>query len=65
MIGHGASPYLSLDKIESSSPMIITIIISYLFNRTFWVKLKPISVRIFYWCLINSTLCYYFYIDLI
>ena len=35
MIGHGVGPYLGLNKIESSSSIIIFIIISYLFNRTF------------------------------
>ena len=36
---HGVGPYLSLDKIESPSPMMIFIIISYLFIRTFWIYL--------------------------
>ena len=33
-MGHGVGPYLSLDKIGSPSPFII---ISYLFNCTFWI----------------------------
>ena len=35
-MGHGVDPYLSLDQIGSSSPIMIFIIISYLFNYTFW-----------------------------
>ena len=35
--------YLGLDNIGSRSPMIIFIIISYLFNRTFY----DLSVRVF------------------
>ena len=50
MMGYGVSPYLGLDKIGNPSPMIF-IIISYLFNRTFWPKPKCISVRVFCWCL--------------
>ena len=47
MIGHEVSPYLGLDEIGSPSPMMIFIIISYLFNRTF----LDLSVRVFCWCL--------------
>ena len=43
-MGHEVGPYLGLDKIGSSSPMIIFIIISYLFNRTFWICLLVFSV---------------------
>ena len=35
MIGHGVGPYLGLDEIGSPSPMMIFIIISYVFIRTF------------------------------
>ena len=36
-MGHEVGPYLGLDDIGSSSPMIIFTIISYLFNCTFWI----------------------------
>ena len=36
-MGHEAGPYLGLDEIESSSSMMIFIIISYLFNCIFWI----------------------------
>ena len=51
--GAWSRPISSLDEIGNPHPMIIFIIISYLFNRTFWPKPKPkfISVRVFYWCL--------------
>ena len=48
---HGVSPYLGLDEIGSLIPMMIFIIINYLFNRTFGPKPKSISVRVFCWCL--------------
>ena len=51
MMRHGVGPYLGLDEIGSPSPMMIFIIISCLFNRTFWPKPKSISVRVFCWCL--------------
>ena len=35
--GPGVGPYLGLDEIGSRSPMMIFIIISYLFNCTFWI----------------------------
>ena len=35
MMGHGVGSYLGPNKIESPSSIIIFIIISYLFNRTF------------------------------
>ena len=44
MIGHGVGPYLSLYEIESPSPIMIFIIISYLFNYTFWIYLLRFSV---------------------
>ena len=50
-MGHGVGPYLGLYEIGSPSPMTIFIIISYLFNCTFWPKPKSIFVRVFYWCL--------------
>ena len=34
-MGHGVDPYLGLDETGSTSSIIIFIIISYLFNRTF------------------------------
>ena len=34
-MGHGVGPYLGLDETGSPSSIIIFIIISYLFNRTF------------------------------
>ena len=37
--GNEVCPYLGLDEIGSPSPMTIFIIISYLFNRTFWICL--------------------------
>ena len=43
-MGHGVGPYLSLDEIGSPSPMMIFIIINYLFNRTFWISLLEFSV---------------------
>ena len=39
MMGHGVYPYLGLNEIRSPSPMMIFIIISYLFNCTFWIYL--------------------------
>ena len=51
MMGHGVGPYLGLDEIGSPSLMIIFIIISYLFNCTFWIyPLVPfdLSVSIFW-----------------
>ena len=54
MIRHGVGPYLGLDEIGSPSPIMIFIIISYLFNCIFWIYLLgflDLSVRIFYWCL--------------
>ena len=36
-MGHGIGLYLGLDEIVSSNPMMIFIIISYLFNCTFWI----------------------------
>ena len=38
-MGHGVYPYLGLNEIRSPSPMMIFIIISYLFNCTFWIYL--------------------------
>ena len=38
-MGHRVSPYLGLDEIGSPSPMMIFIIINYLFNHTFWICL--------------------------
>ena len=37
MMGYGVGPYLGLYEIGSPSPMMIFIIISYLFNYTFWI----------------------------
>ena len=36
-MGDGVGPYRGLDEIGSLSPMMIFIIISYLFNCTFWI----------------------------
>ena len=44
MMGHGVGPYLGIDHIGNSSPMMIFIIISYLFNHTFWIDLLGFSV---------------------
>ena len=38
-MGHEVGPYLCLDEIGSPSPMMIFIIISYIFNCTFWIYL--------------------------
>ena len=43
----GMIGYLGLDKIGSSSPMIIFIIISYFFNRIFWICLLGFSVGVY------------------
>ena len=43
-MGHRVGPYLSLDEIRSSSPMMIFIINNYLFNGTFWICLLGFSV---------------------
>ena len=40
---HGVGPYLGLHEIESPSSIIIFIIISYLFNHTFY----DLSVKVF------------------
>ena len=42
-MGHRVGPYLGLDEIGNSSSIIIFIIISYLFNRTFY----DLSVSVF------------------
>ena len=42
-MGHGVGPYLDLNDIGSPSSIIIFIIISYLFNRTFY----DLSVSVF------------------
>ena len=42
-MGHGVGSYLSLDEIGRPSSIIIFIIISYLFSRTF----EDLSVRVF------------------
>ena len=44
MIGHRISSYLGLDEIGNPSPMMIFIIISYLFIRTFWIYLLRFSI---------------------
>ena len=36
-MGHGVGPYLGQDEIGSPSPMMTFIIISYLFNCTFFI----------------------------
>ena len=43
-MGHGVAPYLGLDEIGSPSSMMIFIIISYLFNCTFWICLLGCSI---------------------
>ena len=43
-MGHGIGPYLGLDEIRSQSPMIIFIIINYLFICTFWIYLLEFSI---------------------
>ena len=47
MMGHGVGPYLGLDEIGNPSPMMIFIIISYLFNHTFWIYLLGFSVGVY------------------
>ena len=37
MMGHGVDSYIILDKIGSPNPIMIVIIINYLFNYTFWI----------------------------
>ena len=44
MMRHEICPYLGLEEIRGSSPMMIIIIISYLFNYTFWIYLLGFSV---------------------
>ena len=44
MMRHGVGLYLDLDEIGNSSPMMILMIISYLFNRTFWICLLGFSI---------------------
>ena len=39
MIGYVVDSYLGLDDIGSPNPMMIFIIINYLFNRNFWICL--------------------------
>ena len=43
-MGHGVGPYLCLDEIRSPNPMVIFIIIIYLFNHTFWICLLGLYV---------------------
>ena len=43
-MGHGVGPYLGLDEIGNSSPMMMFIIISYLFDHTFWICLLGFSI---------------------
>ena len=38
-MGHEVGLYLDLDEIRRPSPMMIFIIIGYLFNYTFWIYL--------------------------
>ena len=40
MIGHGVGPYIGLDDIVNPSLIMIFIIISYLFNRIFWMSVR-------------------------
>ena len=60
-MGNEVGSYIGLNEIGNPSPMMIFIIISYLFNHNFWPKAKSISIKVFYWCHINSTLCYCFW----
>ena len=41
---HGVGLYLDIDEIGNSSPMMILMIISYLFNCTFWICLLGFSI---------------------
>ena len=47
LMGHRVGLYLSLNEIGTSSPIMIFIIISYLFNRTFWIYLLGFSVGVY------------------
>ena len=44
MMEHGVGPYISLSDIGSPNPIMIFFIISYLFNRNFWIYLLGFSV---------------------
>ena len=46
MIRHEVDPFLGLDEIESPSPIMIFIIISYLFNHIFWPKPKSLGFSV-------------------
>ena len=46
-MGHGVDSYLGLDEIGSSNPMMIFIIISFLFNQIFWICLLGFSVGVY------------------
>ena len=50
-MGREVGLYLGLNEIGNPIPMMIFIIITYLFNRIFWPKPKSIYVRVFCWCL--------------
>ena len=50
-MGHGEGPYLGLEEIGSLNPIMIFIIISYLFNRTFLPKPKSTSFTVLCLCL--------------
>ena len=52
VMGHEVGLYLGLDDIENSSKMMIFIIISYLFNCTFWIYPLGFSVGAYKWHLV-------------
>ena len=43
-MGHGVGTYLGPNEIGIPSLIMIFIIISYLFNRTFWILLLEFSI---------------------
>ena len=46
-MGHEVDPYLGLNEIGNPSPIMDFIIISYLFNCTFWIYLFIYLIVIF------------------
>ena len=71
---HGVCPYIGLNEIGNPSPIMTFITINYLFNFIFgFIRWYFGFIRYDFWdypleflfVLINSTLCYWFLIDLI
>ena len=47
LMQHEVSPYLGLNMIRTPNPIIIFIIISYLFNDNFWIYVLGSSIDVY------------------